>query len=65
MKTQPQQPTDRAGFAVLKTDKHTVYSTIDQHRDGGARTGSGPFFNRSAKVTLTDAAKKIIEQAKK
>ena len=58
--TTPQQKTDDDGYAVLKTTDHTVYSTIDQHRDGNAhptpRDDAGPFFNRNTETTLTPAA---------
>lgn len=48
---------------------HTVYSVIDQFNDGNAHPKGhqdrGPFFNRTAKVELTDTAKRIVEDSKK
>ena len=64
-----QQKTDDEGFAKLKTQTRSKYSTIDQHRDGNAhpapREGHGPFHNRDAETTLTPFAQAIIDAANK
>lgn len=60
---QPQQPTDKEGYAVLKTDQRTKESTIDVHNKGGYRAGWNNSFDTSQKPAgsrLTDLAKKIL-----
>jgi hypothetical protein len=61
-----QQPTDKDGYAVLKTNKRSIISTIDIHKEGGYRTGWNNTFDRSQKPAserLTDKAKQILKDA--
>lgn len=58
-----QQPTDRSGYAKLKTTAKTVESTIDVHAKGGYRPGWNNTHDTSQKPAesrLTDLAKKIL-----
>jgi len=61
-----QQPTDKDGFAILRSTERTKFSSIDRHNDFLKSGYNNPRHTPKAVITesveLTEYAKSIIEK---